>query len=69
MCIRDRLKALQKIDKEDRAALEAFKNANFLTDEDIAAMQGIDVPVSYTHLFCTNMRATCSESRAFIWQP
>lgn len=37
------LKALQKIDKEDRAALEAFKNANFLTDEDIAAMQGIDV--------------------------
>lgn len=37
------LKALQKIDKEDRAALEAFKNANFLTDEDIAAMQDIDV--------------------------
>ena len=37
------LKALQKIDKENRAALEAFKNANFLTDEDIAAMQGIDV--------------------------
>ena len=37
------LKALQKIDKEDSAALEAFKNANFLTDEDIAAMQGIDV--------------------------
>ena len=25
------LKALQKIDKEDRASLEAFKNANFLT--------------------------------------
>lgn len=37
------LKALQKIDKEDSAALEAFKNANFLTDEDIVAMQGIDV--------------------------
>lgn len=37
------LKALQKINKEDRAALEAFKNANFLTDEDIVAMQGIDV--------------------------
>lgn len=37
------LKALQKIDKENRAALEAFKNANFLTDEDIVAMQGIDV--------------------------
>lgn len=37
------LKALQKIDKADSAALEAFKNANFLTDEDIAAMQGIDV--------------------------
>ena len=37
------LKALQKIDKENRADLEAFKNANFLTDEDIAAMQGIDV--------------------------
>lgn len=37
------LKALQKIDKADSAALEAFKSANFLTDEDIAAMQGIDV--------------------------
>lgn len=37
------LKALQKIDKADSAVLEAFKNANFLTDEDIAAMQGIDV--------------------------
>lgn len=37
------LKALQKIDKADSAALEVFKNANFLTDEDIAAMQGIDV--------------------------
>ncbi len=37
------LKALQKINREDSTALETFKNTYFLTDEDIAAMQDIDV--------------------------
>lgn len=37
------LKALQKIDQEDSAALETFKNTYFLTDEDVTAMQNIDV--------------------------
>ncbi len=37
------LKALQKIDQEDTTALEKFKDTYFLTDEDIAAMQSIDV--------------------------
>lgn len=37
------LKALQKIDLEDNAALETFKNTYFLTDEDVTAMQNIDV--------------------------
>lgn len=38
-----KLKALQKIDKTDDAAIETFKNANFLTDEELAAMQKIEV--------------------------
>lgn len=37
------LKALQKIDQEDSTALERFKKTYFLTDEEIAAMQNIDV--------------------------
>lgn len=37
------LQALQKIDKRDSTALETFKTANFLTDEEFAAMQEIDV--------------------------
>lgn len=37
------LKALQKIDQKDSAVLETFKSAYFLTDEDVTAMQNIDV--------------------------
>ncbi len=37
------LKALQKIDQEDSTALERFKKTYFLTDEEITAMQNIDV--------------------------
>ncbi len=37
------LKALQTIDINDPQAVEAFKEANFVTDEDIAAMQQIQV--------------------------
>lgn len=37
------LKAMQKIDTDDSAAIEAFKRANFLDDEKLAAMQEIEV--------------------------
>lgn len=37
------LKAMQKIDKDDSAAIEAFKRSNFLDDEKLAAMQEIEV--------------------------
>jgi type I restriction enzyme R subunit len=38
------LKALQSIDLNDPESVEAFKEAHFVTDEDIAAMQKIDLP-------------------------
>lgn len=37
------LKALQKIDQEDSTALERFKKTYYLSDEEITAMQNIDV--------------------------
>lgn len=37
------LKALQRIDKENPDAVRAFKDANFLTDEDLSAMMDVDV--------------------------
>ena len=37
------LKALQEIDKNDKEAIEEFKEVNFLTDADIENMQGIKV--------------------------
>ncbi|MBW2962085.1 type I restriction endonuclease subunit R [Mesonia aestuariivivens] len=37
------LKALQKIDKDDKEAVEEFKENNFLTDADLENMQGLDV--------------------------
>ena len=42
------LKALQTIDREDKSALEAFKEANFLTDDELKFMLGIDVPEERT---------------------
>ena len=38
------LKALQSIDITDYEAVETFKAEHYLTDEDLAAMQSIDVP-------------------------
>lgn len=38
------LKALSSIDQNDTEAIEDFKETNFLTDEDIAVMQEIEVP-------------------------
>lgn len=37
------LKAFQKIDRNDSAAVEAFKEAHFLTDEQMASMQEVEV--------------------------
>jgi len=37
------LKALQTIDKNDPDAIEEFKKANFVTDEDIAVMRNIEL--------------------------
>ena len=39
-----RLKALQTIDPEDAAQVEAFKAEHHLSDEDLAALQGITLP-------------------------
>ena len=38
------LKAFRTIDKADAEAVEAFKNEHFVTDEDIAKMQKLQVP-------------------------
>ena len=38
------LKALQNIDMDDPAAVEAFKAKHYLSDEDLAALQAIKVP-------------------------
>lgn len=42
------LKALQSIDLDDPEALEEFKETHFITDEDIAAMQDIEMPTERT---------------------
>jgi len=39
----NKLKAFQEIDKSDPDAVEAFKKEHFVTDEDIASMQNIDL--------------------------
>ncbi|MEG2970555.1 MAG: type I restriction endonuclease subunit R [Akkermansia sp.] len=39
------LKALQTIDRNDPKAVEAFKEAHFVTDEDIATMQAIKIKI------------------------
>jgi len=38
------LKALQEVDLADPKALEEFKEAHYLSDEDIAAMQNVKIP-------------------------
>ncbi|WP_071133888.1 type I restriction endonuclease subunit R [Millionella massiliensis] len=38
------LKAFQRIDKQHPETIEAFKNEYFVTDEDVAEMQNVEVP-------------------------
>lgn len=57
------LKELQGIDIDDVDAIEEFKEANFLTDEDIASMQTIEVPAERT---IQDYRSTYNDIRDWL---
>ena len=57
------LKALQSVDVTDLEAVEAFKDTHFITDEDIAAMQAIDVPADRT---IQDYRSTYNDIRDWL---
>lgn len=57
------LKELQSIDKTDEGALEEFKEVNFLTDDDIANMQIIEVPAERT---IQDYRSTYNDIRDWL---
>lgn len=57
------LKALQSIDVSDEEAIEAFKEKHFVTDEEIAAMQEIEVPAERT---VQDYRSTYNDIRDWL---
>lgn len=57
------LKELQSIDYTDEEAIEAFKEENFLTDDDIASMQAIEVPAERT---IQDYRSTYNDIRDWL---
>lgn len=57
------LKALQSIDINDQEAVEAFKEAHFITDEDISAMQEVEVPAERT---IQDYRSTYNDIRDWL---
>ncbi|MCX7098337.1 MAG: type I restriction endonuclease subunit R [Methylococcales bacterium] len=57
------LKALQHLDKDDPAAVEAFKAKHYLTDDDLAAMQAIKVP---TERSIQDYRSTYNDIRDWL---
>ena len=57
------LKALQTVDITDTNALEEFKAVHYLSDEDIAAMQGIKVPADRT---IQDYRSTYNDIRDWL---
>lgn len=57
------LKALQHIDTTDAIALEEFKEANFLTDEDIDSMRDIETPTERT---VQDYRSTYNDIRDWL---
>ena len=57
------LKALQSIDIEDPKALEEFKAKHYVSDEDIAAMQGIKIPEERT---IQDYRSTYNDIRDWL---
>ena len=59
------LKAFQAINKDDAQEVEAFKEAHFLTDEDIATMQDIEVPAERT---IQDYRSTYNDIRDWLRQ-
>lgn len=57
------LKALQSVDLDDPEALEEFKETHFITDEDIAAMQDIEIPAERT---IQDYRSTYNDIRDWL---
>ncbi|MCL4113193.1 UNVERIFIED_CONTAM: hypothetical protein GTU68_002843 [Idotea baltica] len=57
------LKEFQNIDTTDKQAVEEFKEANFLTDDDIANMQAIEVPTERT---IQDYRSTYNDIRDWL---
>lgn len=57
------LKALQSIDITDAEAVETFKAEHYLTDEDLAAMQSINVPAERT---VQDYRSTYNDIRDWL---
>jgi len=57
------LKALQSVDINDLEALETFKETHFITDEDIAAMQEIELPAERT---IQDYRSTYNDIRDWL---
>ena len=57
------LKELQNIDVHDTEALEDYKEANFLTDDDIASMKTIEVPAERT---IQDYRSTYNDIRDWL---
>ncbi|PRY98872.1 type I restriction enzyme R subunit [Marinilabilia salmonicolor] len=57
------LKELQGVDTDDPNAVEEFKETHFVTDEDIAAMQAVDVPEERT---IQDYRSTYNDIRDWL---
>jgi len=57
------LKALQAVDTTDPKALEEFKTVHYLSEEDIAEMQGIEVPADRT---IQDYRSTYNDIRDWL---
>jgi type I restriction enzyme R subunit len=57
------LKALQNIDMDDVQAVEAFKEKYYLNDDDLAAMQNIEVPSERT---IQDYRSTYNDTREWL---
>ena len=57
------IKALQALDMNDGEALEAFKVANGVTDDDIALMQGVELPKERT---IQDYRSTYNDIRDWL---
>jgi type I restriction enzyme R subunit len=57
------LKAIQNLDMEDPKAVEEFKAAHYVTDEDIVAMQEVEVPAERT---IQDYRSTYNDIRDWL---